>query len=109
MAEQDDKGPGRLLEVKELADSIERRVAQFAERYVAMPSLTADCEVMDIGQLRDMMGLRVMADGDAWDVAERLLMQHGMHMQMMGSTRVMFLKERDTFVPLTGWQEANEV
>ena len=67
------------------------------------------CEVMDVGQLRDAMSLRVTPEGDEWKVAEQLLKEHGMHLQMMGGTRVMFLRERDDFIESDGYLLPEEI
>ena len=65
---------------------------------------------MDARQLRDALGLRATIDaGDPWPTAEQLLLEHGFRWHWLGTSRVMYLKERDDFVPDTGWVDAEEV
>ena len=106
---QNDEGMKRLLTVEELADGIDERVTEFARRYIALPRMAMPCVVMDIGQLRDAMCLRVTPEGDEWKAAEPMLRERGMMLQMMGGVRVMFLRERDDFVENDGWTPAIEV
>ena len=108
MAKDEQEGIKRLLTVQELAEGIDERVTAFAKRYVALPRMVIPCEVMDVGQLRDAMSLRVTPEGDEWKAAEPLLEEHGMHLQMMGGMRVMFLRERDDFIEDDGWTQAEE-
>ena len=108
MAESED-GMKRLLTVEELAETISDRVDDFARRYITLPRMVMPCEVMDVGQLRDAMSLRVTPEGDEWKVAEQLLKEHGMHLQMMGGTRVMFLRERDDFIESDGYLLPEEI
>ena len=68
-----------------------------------------DVEVMTLPQLRDAMGLRASIDwGDPWPTAEQELLTLGFRWHWLGGQRVMFLKERDDFVPDTGWKDAEE-
>lgn len=107
--DDDEQEVKRLMTVEEISESIEERVAAFCQQYISLPRLIMPCEVMDIGQLRDAMGLRVMPEGDAWQAAEQMLKEHGMTLHRMGNMRVMFLRERDDFIEADGWTEAEEV
>lgn len=95
-----------VTDIEALKDNIDLAVYNFIERYIPMPAFTLDCEVMDQGQLRDAMGLRVTDVGDPWPAAEQQLIAAGFRWQMMGSQRVMFLREKDDYVPDDGWEEA---
>ena len=81
-------------------------VDEFARRYISMPRLTMECEVMDVRQLRDAMGLRATIEyGDPWPKAEQELIAHGFRWHILGGMRVMFLKERDDYEPDDGWND----
>ena len=85
-------------------------VDEFAKRYISMPRLTMECEVMDVRQLRDAMGLRATIEyGDPWPKAEQALLEHGFRWHILGGMRVMFLKERDDYVPDDGWDIPEEI
>lgn len=111
MAEQEEeKAPKKVTDIDAVEDNAEAAVMGFIERWVPMPGFAIGVEVMDAGQLRDAMGLRATIDwGDPWPMAERLLLEHGFRWHYLGSQRVMYLQEKDGFVPDTGWQEADEV
>ncbi|MFW5614911.1 MAG: hypothetical protein ACOCNM_00260 [Prevotella pectinovora] len=84
-------------------------VDSFVRQWIPMPKFDLGVEVMDQGQLRDIMGLRATIDiGDPWPQAERLLMEHGFRWHYLEGHRVMFLKENDSYKPDDGWQEAEE-
>ncbi len=86
--------------------NIEDAVMAFAKQWISMPGFDIGVEVMDVRQLRDAMGIRASDDyGDPWPSVERLLLDSGFRWHQMGGQRVMFLKERDGFVPDTGWLE----
>lgn len=90
--------------------NVDDAVDAFAQRWISMPKYTIDCEVMDLRQLRDAMGLRSTFEaGDPWPQAERRLIERNFRWHWLGNTRVMFLKERTDYVPDSGWEEAEEV
>ena len=109
--EQDEeKAPKKVTDIDAVEDNAEAAVMGFIERWVPMPSFAIGVEVMDAGQLRDAMGLRATIDwGDPWPAAEQLLLGHGFRWHWLGAQRVMYLREKDGFVPDTGWTEADEV
>lgn len=97
-------------DIEAIKDNATDAVDEFAKRYISMPRLTMECEVMDVSQLRDAMGLRSTIEaGDPWPAAEQQLLEHGFCWHMLGGTRVMYLKERENFIPDDGWQEAEEI
>ena len=107
--DDDEQEVKRLMTVEEISESIEDRVAAFCQQYISLPRLMMPCEVMDIGQLRDAMGLRASIDwGDPWPSAEKQLHDLGFRWQSLSGMRVMYLKERDEYKPDTGWEEAEE-
>lgn len=106
----EEKTPMKITDIDALQSNVEMAVNAFAERWISMPQFGLDVEVMNVAQLRDAMGLRATIDfGDPWPTAEQLLLQAGFRWHWLGNQRVMFLKERDGFVPDTGWQEAEEI
>lgn len=108
--EDEEKLPSKVTDIEALKNNVEIAVAGFAERWVSMPRFTEFCEVMDQRQLRDAMGLRATIDaGDPWPQAEQMLLAMGFRWHWLGNMRVMFLQERDDFVPETGWQEGEIV
>ena len=108
--DNEESSPKKITDIKALEDNVAAAVMGFAERWMSMPRFTEQCEVMDQGQLRDAMGLRATIDtGDPWPTAEKMLLEHGFRWHWLGGMRVMFLQERDSFVPDTGWQDAEEV
>ena len=111
MAQNDEeKAPRKVTDIGALEENVRMAVEQFAERWISMPGFGLDVEVMSVSQLRDAMGLRASIDwGDPWPSAEQALMACGFRWHWLGGQRVMFLKERDGFIPDTGWQEAEEV
>lgn len=97
-------------DIEALKFTTEQAVEAFAGQYLSMPRLTMDCEVMDQRQLRDAMGLRATIEaGDPWPKAERMLLEMGFRWQMLGGTRVMFLKQRDGYQPDDGWNDGEEI
>lgn len=97
-------------DIKALKDNTMEAVDGFALQYISLPRMTMDCMVMDVGQLRDAMGLRATIEaGDPWPAAEQALLKHGFRWHMLGGQRVMFLKEREDFVSDDGWDTAEEV
>ena len=92
-------------DIEALKDNAEKAVEAFAERYISMPRFTMDCDVMDVRQLRDAMGLRATVEaGDPWPKAEQALLEHGFKWHMLGGMRVMYLMERDN-EPDDGWND----
>ena len=111
MAQNDEeKTPRKVTDIDAAGENIEKMVAAFNERWMPMPGFGLDVEVMSVSQLRDAMGLRASIDwGDPWPAAEQELIEHGFRWHWLGGQRVMYLKERDDFVPDTGWEQAEEV
>ncbi len=90
--------------------NIEDAIFAFTQQWIPAPRFDIGVEVMDVRQLRDAIGVRATADyGDPWPSVERLLLDSGYRWQQMGGQRVMFLKEKDSYQPDTGWQEAEEL
>lgn len=105
--ENDEKTPRKVTDIDALKSNVEMAVAGFAARWASMPKFSEFCEVMDQRQLRDAMGLRATIDaGDPWPQAEQLLLKMGFRWHWLGNMRVMYLMERDDFVPDTGWEYA---
>ena len=103
-----------VTDIEALKENTRAAVEGFAERWVSMPALSAQCEVMDVRQLRDAMGLRATIEyGDPWPAAERLLLQMGFRWHWLGSSRVMILRERDGYSGTSagggdGWDDGVE-
>lgn len=99
-----------VTDIVALKGNTEKAVVAFSGRWLSMPYMTDDCEVMDQRQLRDAMGLRATVEyGDPWPKAEELLMQAGFRWHWLGGSRVMFLREREDCRPDDGWQDGEEV
>ena len=97
-------------DIQALKENATNAVEAFAKRYLSMPRFTEECEVMDIRQLRDAMGLRATIEaGDPWPEAERQLLEHRFRWHMLGGTRVMYLKEREDYEPDDGWSDGEEI
>ena len=110
MAEQDEEKPKKVTDIDAVESNAKAAVMGFIERWMPMPGFAIGVEVMDAGQLRDAMGLRATIDwGDPWPAAEKELIEHGFRWHWLGGQRVMYLKEREDFVPDTGWSDAEEV
>lgn len=114
MAKNDDQEqnvPKKVTDIEAAKDNIKASVAAFADRWEPWPRFDIGCEVMDIGQLRDAMGLRASIDvGDPWPEAERLLTgQYGFRWHWLGSQRVMYMKEKSSCQIDTGWNDGEEV
>lgn len=110
MAEEEEKSAKKVTDIDAVANNVKMAVQEFASRWMSMPKFGLDCEVMDVRQLRDAMGLRASVDwGDPWPTAEKELLARGFRWQWLGNQRVMLLKERDDYVPDTGWEEAEEI
>lgn len=91
-------------------DNINDAVAAFAAQWQPWPRFDLGVEVMDLCRLRNVMGVRASADyGDPWPSVERKLLDAGFRWQWLGSQRVMYLKEREGFVPDDGWEEIAEM
>ena len=109
MAEQENS-PRKVTDIDALTENATAAVDVFAEQYISMPRFDIGVEVMDQRQLRDAMGLRAtMEYGDPWPAAERELLARGFRWHTLGVQRVMYLKEREDYVPDTGWEDAEEV
>ena len=97
-------------DIEALKDNATNAVEEVAARWLSMPKFTEECEVFDQRQLRDAMGLRATIEaGDPWPAAEKQLLEEGFRWHLLGGTRVMFLKEREDYVPDDGWEEAEEL
>ena len=108
MAEED-KTPQKVTDIDALAENVEKAVMAFAGRWVPMPGFAPHVEVMDQRQLRDAMGLRATFDGgDPWPTAEKLLLEQGFRWHWLGPMRVMYVQEKDGWMPDDGWEEAVE-
>jgi hypothetical protein len=96
-----------------LADAqsnIEDAVNAFMDQWQPWPVFDVGVEVMDLCRLRGAIGVRATMDyGDPWPSVERRLLDAGFRWHSLGNQRVMYLKERDGFVPDTGWEDAEEV
>lgn len=111
MARSDDeeKVPQKVTDIDAVQFNVKSAVAGFVERWMPMPRFYFGVEIMDARQLRDAMGLRASMDwGDPWPTAEQLLLEQGFRWHWLGSSRVMFLRERDDYTPDDGWEEVNE-
>ena len=105
----EEKVPMKVTDIDALKNNVKMAVEGFADRWISMPGFGMDVEVMTLPQLRDAMGLRASIDwGDPWPAAEQELLTMGFRWHWLGGQRVMFLKERDDFVPDTGWEDAEE-
>lgn len=100
----------KVTDIEALKGNAEAAVMAFNEQWMPMPRFDLGVEVMDVRRLRDAMGLRATFDsGDPWPAAEKQLLLLGFRWHWLGGSRVMFLKERDGYVPDTGWEEAEVV
>jgi len=101
--------PSRVTDIKSVEENANAAVYAFTEQWEPMPEFAVGVEVMDVRQLRNAMGLRATMDwGDPWPSAERMLLAQGFRWHMLGSQRVMFLREKNGFIPDTGWVEPEE-
>ena len=108
--QQQDPSQFSVTDLEAMKDNTTQAVEAFAQRYLSMPRFTAECEVMDQGQLRDAMGLRsTFESGDPWPAAEKQLLEHGFRWHNLGGMRVMFLKERPEYEPDDGWNDGEEI
>ena len=90
--------------------NIDDAVAAFVTQWMPMPRFDIGVEVMDVRRLRNAIGVRATDDyGDPWPSVERKLLDCGFRWQTLGTTRVMYVKERDGWMPDDGWMEAEEV
>lgn len=107
--EDGEKKPIKVTDISAAKANIDAMVEAFADRWIPWPKFDIGVEVMDVGQLRDAMGLRATIDlGDPWPEAERGLLDMGFVWHWLSGKRVMYLKEKDGYEPPTGWQEAEE-
>lgn len=108
--DNEEKTPLKVTDIDALKENVRMAVEEFAKRWISMPGFGLDVEVMSVSQLRDAMGLRASIDwGDPWPAAEQELIEHGFRWHWLGGQRVMYLRERDDFVPDTGWEVPEEV
>ena len=107
---EEEKLPSKVTDIEAAQNNIDAAVKAFAERWISLPCMSLPCEVMDQGQLRDAMGLHATIDlGDPWPQAEKLLFSMGFRWHNLGSSRVMFLREREEAVIDDGWNHAVEI
>lgn len=105
----EEKAPTKVTDIYAATYNIKAAVMAFAEQWEPAPRFDIGVEVMDVAQLRDVMGLRASIDiGDPWPEAEKRLLDLGFRWQSLSGQRVMYLREKDGFVPDTGWEEAEE-
>ena len=110
MADQEEKAPRKVTDIEAAEDNIAAAVDAFTQQWQPAPHFAIGVEVMGVAQLRDAMGLRASIDiGDPWPAAEKQLLDRGFRWQVLSGQRVMYLMERDGFVPDMGWQDAEEV
>ena len=108
--DNEEKTPLKVTDIDALKENVRMAVEEFAKRWISMPGFGLDVEVMSVGQLRDAMGLRATIDvGDPWPEAEKMLHEFGFRWHWLGGQRVMYLREREDFVPDTGWEQAEEL
>lgn len=106
----EEKTPWKVTDIDAAMDNIASAVWAFAQQWEPAPQFAIGVEVMGVAQLRDAMGLRASIDvGDPWPLAEKQLLNMGFRWQSLSGQRVMYLREKDGFVPDTGWEEAEEV
>jgi len=106
----EEKAPRKVTDIDALSANVMEAVDSFCDQWISMPGFSLGVEVMTVTQLRDAMGLRASIDwGDPWPTAEQELLKRGFCWHILGGQRVMYLKERDGFVPDTGWEEAEEL
>ena len=102
--------PKRVTDINAATSNVETMVYSFIDRWLPWPNFDLGVEVMDVGQLRDAMGLRATIDiGDPWPQAEQILLQQGFVWHWLNGQRVMYLKEKEEYEEKTGWTEAEEV
>lgn len=105
-----EKEPWKVTDIEAVEDNITAAVMAFAQQWEPAPQFAIGVEVMGVAQLRDAMGIRASIDwGDPWPTAEKQLLDMGFRWQSLSGQRVMYLREKDGFVPDTGWEEAVEV
>ena len=109
--EKDENGeePQNVTDVEALKANAEAAVFDFNERWMPAPAYRIGVEVMDERQLRNAMGLRATLAGDPWHAAEKLLLGLGFRWHWLGTSRVMYVREKDGFVEDTAWKYADEV
>jgi len=108
--EKEEKIPSKVTDITSAQENIKLAVEAFAQRWIPLPRFQIPCEVMDQGQLRSAMGLHASIDlGDPWPQAELALLKQGFRWHNLGSSRVMFLREKDDCIGNDGWDEAEEV
>lgn len=104
-----------VTDIEALKSNTKAAVEGFAGRWLSMPKFSEDCEVMDVRQLRDAMGLRATIEaGDPWPAAEQLLFKMGFRWHWLGNSRVMFLREREDYTGTSagggdGWDDGEEL
>lgn len=98
-----------ITDLDAIADNTKEAVYMFIDRYLPWPRWEEGCEIMDVGQLRDAMGLRRSdMEGDPWPAAERALTQNGFILRSIAGTRALIVRERDDYHAPDGWNEAEE-
>lgn len=102
MKKSDKDSLASATDVDAILDNAEDSVDRFVREWVCLPSYTEPCEVVTIGELRDILGLRATFDGDPWPTAESRLRESGFKFSALGSVRVMFLRRRDALIDVEG-------
>lgn len=89
--------------------NIDASIVAFTQQWIPWPKFNIGVEIMDMRRLRDIIGVRSSDDyGDPWPYVERALLDNGYRWRTLGSTRVMYVKERDEYEPDDGWEMAEE-
>ena len=110
MAEKNETGPQKVTDIDAAKENIRTAVDAFTARWVSLPALIPPCEVMDVGQLRDAMGLYATFDlGDPWPSAEQELLRRHFSWHQIGNSRVMILREREDTLTDDGWNDGEEL
>ena len=105
-SEEEEKQPSKMTDISAAVSNVNSAVLSFCDRWIPLPTMTPPCEVVDQGQLRDMLGLIPTIDlGDPWPQAEEMLLNEGFRWHQMGNSRVMFLREKDDCLSEDGWEE----
>lgn len=101
--------PKKITDIEAARWDVEQSVCMFMHRWTPLAEFSIPCEVMDQGNLRDAMGLRATIDlGDPWPIAEQMLLSNGYLWHLLGTSRVMFLREREDLIA-EGYDDADEV
>lgn len=106
----EDDTPKKVTDIDAVESNTRQAVEDFVCQWQPWPRFDLGVETMDVGQLRNALGLRASIDwGDPWPVAEELLLRHGFRWHMLAGQRVMLMKERTDTVKDDGWNDGEEV